>query len=66
MTDSAKLNFRIARLRHQMRGTQADIRLLSNAGLDCANAAARLTRMQGELLTLIAQREALACPETNR
>ena len=65
MTESAKLNFRISRLRHQMRGTQADIRLLSNAGLDCANAAARLARMQGELLALIAQREALSCPETN-
>jgi hypothetical protein len=66
MTESAKLNFRIARLRHQMRGTQADIRLLSSAGLDCTNAAARLARMQGDLLALIAQREALSCPETNR
>jgi hypothetical protein len=66
MTESAKLNFRIARLRHQMRGTQADIRLLSNAGLDCRNGAARLTRMQAELLALIAQREALSCPEPNR
>ena len=66
MTESAKLNFRIARLRHQMRGTQADIRLLSNAGLDCANAAGRLARMQGELLALITRREALSCPDTNR
>ena len=65
MSESAKLNFRVARLRHQMRGTQADIRLLSNAGLDCANAAARLARMQRELLELIAQREALTCRETN-
>lgn len=65
MTESAKLNFRIARLRHQMRGTQADIRSLSGAGIDCTNAAARLARMQGELLELIARREALSCPETN-
>ena len=66
MNESAKLNFRTSRLRFQMRGTQADIRLLTSAGLDCANAAARLARMQAELLALIAQREALACPETNR
>jgi hypothetical protein len=66
MTESAKLNFTIARLRHQMRGTQADIRLLSSAGLDCANAAARLARMQAELLALMARRGALSCPETNR
>ena len=66
MTESAKLNFRIGRLRYQMRGTQADIRLLTTAGLDCANAAARLARMQSELLGLIAQREALSCSETNR
>jgi hypothetical protein len=62
MTPLAKLNFRISRLRFQMRGMQSDIRLLSNAGLDCANAAARLARMQAELLALIAEREALACP----
>jgi hypothetical protein len=66
MDQSAKLNFRIARLRHQMRGTQADIRLLTSAGLDCANAAARLARMQSELLGLIAQRDAPAWSETNR
>ena len=66
MTELAKLNFRISRLRHQMRGTQADIRLLSSAGLDCTNAAARLARMQGELLALVAQRQALPRPETNR
>ena len=62
MTRLAKLNFMISRLRFQMRGVQADIRLLSNAGLDCANAAARLARMQAELLALIAEREALKCP----
>ncbi|MET0708425.1 MAG: hypothetical protein ABWY82_16540 [Tardiphaga sp.] len=62
MTPLAKLNFRISRLRFQMRGMQADIRLLSNAGLDCSNAAARLSRMQAELLALITAREALACP----
>ncbi|MEH2468575.1 hypothetical protein V1281_002168 [Nitrobacteraceae bacterium AZCC 2161] len=62
MTQLAKLNFRISRLRFQMRGMQSDIRLLSNAGLDCAHAAARLARMQAELLALIAEREALACP----
>ena len=49
-----------------MRGTQADLRLLGSAGLDCANAAARLARMQGEWLALIARREAPPCPETNR
>jgi len=62
MTRLAKLNFMISRLRFQMRGLQADIRLLSSAGLDCANAAARLSRMQGELLALTAEREALKCP----
>ncbi len=62
MTRLAKLNFTISRLRFRMRGTQADIRLLSSAGLDCANAAARLARMQAELLALIAEREALKCP----
>jgi hypothetical protein len=62
MTQLAKLNFRIARLRFQMRGLQGDVRLLSNAGLDCSNAAARLARMQSELLALIAAREAMACP----
>ena len=49
-----------------MRGTQADLRLLGSAGLDCANAAARLARMQGEWLALIARREAPPCPETIR
>jgi hypothetical protein len=62
MPQLAKLSFRISRLRFRMRGMQSDIRLLSNAGLDCAQAAARLARMQAELLALIAEREALACP----
>jgi hypothetical protein len=62
MTKLANLNFKIARLRYQMRGTQSDIRLLTNAGLDCANAFDRLRRMQMDLLALIAEREALACP----
>jgi len=58
MSESAKLNFRISRLCHRMRGTQADICLLSAAGPGCPNAAARLA--------LIARREAWPCPETNR
>jgi hypothetical protein len=61
MTKLANLNFRIARLRYQMKGVQSDIRLLTNAGLDCANAAMCLRRMQADLLVLIAEREALAC-----
>jgi hypothetical protein len=62
MNEIANLNFKIGRLRHQMRGTQSDIRLLTNAGLDCANASERLRQMQFALLTLIAKREALGCP----
>ncbi|MGM4918437.1 MULTISPECIES: hypothetical protein [unclassified Tardiphaga] len=62
MTKLANLNFRIARLRYQMKGVQSDIRLLTNAQLDCANAAMRLRRMQADLLALIAEREVLACP----
>lgn len=58
MNENDNLNFRIARLRHQMKGTQSDIRLLTNAGLDCANASERLRRMQADLLTLIARRRA--------
>jgi hypothetical protein len=61
MTKLANLNFKIARLRHQMRGVQSDIRQLTNAGIDCANAAARLGRMQGDLLTLIGERDRLTC-----
>jgi hypothetical protein len=61
MTKLANLNFKIARLRHQMRGVQSDIRQLTNAGIDCANAAARLRRMQGDLLRLIEERDRLAC-----
>lgn len=57
MTENAKLNFRIARLRYQMKGTQSDIRLLIGAGLDCAPAADRLRRMQADLLALIARRD---------
>jgi hypothetical protein len=56
MTDIAKLNFRIARLRYRMRGMQSDIRLLTNAGLDCADACERLRRTQREILELIARR----------
>ncbi len=44
-----------------MKGVQSDIRLLTNAGLDCANASMRLRRMQADLLVLIAEREGLAC-----
>jgi hypothetical protein len=62
MTEIANLNFRIARLRYRMRGAQADIRHLTNAGLDCANASRRLRRMLIDLLALIVAREALACP----
>lgn len=62
MTKLANLNFRIARLRYRMKGVQLDIRLLTNAGLDCANASTRLRRMQADLLALIAEREVLACP----
>jgi hypothetical protein len=62
MTKLANLNFRIARLRYQMKGVQSDIWLLTNAGLDCANVAMRLRRMHADLLALIAEREALACP----
>jgi hypothetical protein len=62
MTKLANLNFRIARLRYQMKGVQSDIRLLTNAGLDCANASMRLQRMQADLLALIAECEVLACP----
>lgn len=62
MTDNANLNFKISRLRYQMKGAQSDIRLLTNAGLDCANASERLRRMQADLLALIAKREAPACP----
>ena len=62
MTKLANLNFRIARLRYQMKAAQSDIRLLTNAGLDCANASTRLRRMQADLLALIAEREALVCP----
>jgi hypothetical protein len=61
MTENAKLNFLISRLRYQMRGVQSDIRMLTHAGLDCANASARLARMQIELLALIAEREGIAC-----
>lgn len=56
MTEIANLNFKIARLRHQMRGMQSDIRHLTNAGIDCAKAAARLGRMQDDLMKLIEQR----------
>ncbi len=59
MTDLAKLNFRIARLRQRMRGMQSDIRLLINAGLDCTQAYERLRRTQREMLELIARRGAL-------
>ncbi|WP_441241594.1 hypothetical protein [Tardiphaga sp. 768_D3_N2_1] len=62
MTKLANLNFRIARLRYQMSGVQSDIRLLTSAGLDCANASMRLRRMQADLLVLIAEREVVACP----
>lgn len=59
MTDLAKLNFRIARLRTRMRGMQSDIRMLTNAGLDCADACDRLRRTQREILELIAKRGTL-------
>lgn len=59
MTDLAKLNFRIARLRTRMRGMQADIRMLTSAGLDCASACDRLRRTQQEVLALIAVRDTL-------
>lgn len=62
MTERAKLNFMISRLRYQMRGVQSDIRMLTNAGLDCADASERLARMQAELLALIAERDCIACP----
>lgn len=60
MNQNDNLNFKIARLRHQMKGAQSDIRLLTNAGLDCANASERLRRMQAELLMLIARRQTFA------
>jgi len=56
MTELAKLNFRIARLRQRMRGMQSDIRLLTDAGLDCSDACERLRRTQREMLELIARR----------
>jgi len=56
MTELAKLNFRIARLRQRMRGMQSDIRLLTNAGLDCSDACERLRRTQREMLELINRR----------
>ncbi len=59
MTELAKLNFRIARLRQRMRGMQSDIRLLTNAGLDCADACERLRRTQREMLELIGKRSAI-------
>lgn len=59
MTDLAKLNFRIARLRHRMRGMQSDIRLLTNAGLDCTDTCDRLRRTQREMLDLIMSRDAV-------
>jgi hypothetical protein len=59
MSDLAKINFRIVRLRARMRGMQSDIRVLTNAGLDCANACERLRRTQRELLELIIARDAL-------
>ena len=42
-----------------MRGMQSDIRLLTNAGLDCTDACERLQRTQREMLELIAKRGAL-------
>jgi outer membrane murein-binding lipoprotein Lpp len=62
MTQVANLNFRIARLRYQMKATQSDIRLLTNAGMDCAHASERLRRMQADLLALIAERQARTRP----
>jgi len=59
MTKLATLNFKISRLRFRMGGVQSDIRLLTNAGLDCSHASGRLRRMQADLLALIAQRESL-------
>ncbi|QUS40231.1 hypothetical protein RPMA_16355 [Tardiphaga alba] len=58
MTDLAKLNFRIARLRVRMRGMQSDIRLLTNAGLDCTDACERLRLTQREMIKLIVKRGA--------
>jgi outer membrane murein-binding lipoprotein Lpp len=66
MTQVANLNFRIARLRYQMKVAQSDIRLLTNAGLDCAHASERLRRMQVDLLALIAERQVRACPASAR
>jgi hypothetical protein len=43
-----------------MKTTQSDIRLLTNAGLDCAHASEGLRRMQAVLLTLIAERQVRA------
>jgi hypothetical protein len=60
MSDLAKLNFRIARLRTRMRGMQSDIRHLTNAGLDCTDACERLRRTQREVLELIAERSMFA------
>lgn len=60
MTELAKINFRIVRLRTRIRGMQSDIRGLTNAGFDCGNACERLRRTQRELLELIAQRDACA------
>ena len=36
-----------------MRGMQSDIRMLTNAGLDCARACDRLRQTQREILDLI-------------
>lgn len=66
MTRLATLNFKISRLRYQMKGMQSDIRLLTNAGLDCSQASERLRRMQADLLVLIAEREGLTCPAERR
>lgn len=60
MTELAKINFRIVRLRTRIRGMQSDIRRLTNAGLDCGNTCERLRRTQRELLELIAQRDTCA------
>ncbi len=59
MSDLAKINFRIVRLRARMRGMQSDIRMLTNAGLDCSSACERLRRTQRDLLDLIVARDAL-------
>jgi hypothetical protein len=61
MTQLATLNFKIGRLRFQMKGMQSDIRLLTEAELDCTHASERLRRMQSDLLALIAERESLTC-----